>query len=418
LSDPQSFARQPDPPLDLAIVAWQALPAAIPKAGRNVGGLETAAWLLARGFARRKSTRCSLFVRADKAVQNQRVDQVDLVIDVDPRESVRRDVSGVFESGMAGAIKKVHPRLLWQIPYLALTRFRRRPDPPPRQPDPRLSSHQPDIWIAMGVSGESARVVATAKRQQRPSILMIQSNADLDARYASNPAFKSRYGERSDDCLFAIQHADRIVCQTQDQMRLLQQNFDREGVLVRNAIDLDRWSSSATQQGDHVLWIGRYDDFHKRPQLAMDIAEKCPEIPFHMIINRSDPEIERRLRQDCPPNVTIGDYVGNDDMPKAMGECRLFLSTGSAAYEGFPNVLLQATAAGKPIVSLDDFDGYLARSGAGFHTGHDLDAAAAVIGELFSGQRVYDRDHAIAFLRENHAVDAIIDQLFRLLADL
>ena len=337
MSDPQTSRSQRDDPVHIGIVAWQALPAIHSDSGRNIGGLETAAWLLARGLACRDSVKCSFFVRAGRSLKEKHVDRVEIVCDVDPREAIRRKVSTVFDGNLGDTISRLRPSLLWQIPYLAVSRLWRRPDPAPQEPDPRLIEHCPDAWIAMGVSRESAGVIATAKSQKRPSVLMIQSNADLDSRYATDPTFRSRYGERAADCLFAIRQASQIVCQTNQQLKSLREHFGREGVLFRNAIDPSRWSGGDGDRGDHVLWIGRYDDFHKRPHLAMKIAAGCPEIPFRMIINPSDAEIERRLKHDCPPNVTITRYVPADEMPATMSRCRVFLSTGSAQYEGFPN---------------------------------------------------------------------------------
>ena len=253
------------------------------------------------------------------------VEGVDLVVDVDPREPIRRQVSKVFEDGLGNAFRRIRPRSFWQIPYLAVTWPTRRPDPVPCEPDPRLISIRPDVWIAMGVNRESAGVIATASSQGRPSVLMIQSNADLDSRYATDPEFRNRYGEGSRDCLFAIRHADQVVCQTNDQLRLLRESFQREGVLIRNAIDVDRWSQSNANDGDHVLWIGRYDDFHKRPHLAMEIASKCAEIPFRMIINRSDDAVRRRLIESCPSNVTIDEYIPADPMPAQCSLSYLFV---------------------------------------------------------------------------------------------
>ena len=179
MTDSRPTSADSAPALQVAIVAWQALPAVVPQRGQNVGGLETAAWLLARGLSRDPSIGCSLVVRAEQAVDDDHVDGVTLVVDVDPRESVRREVSKAFEAGLAGLFRRWRLSLLWQLPYLAVTWPGRRRDPEPRQADPRLLSLAPARWIAMGVSRESAGGIATAHHQGRPAVLMIQSNARL-----------------------------------------------------------------------------------------------------------------------------------------------------------------------------------------------------------------------------------------------
>jgi glycosyltransferase involved in cell wall biosynthesis len=90
-----------------------------------------------------------------------------------------------------------------------------------------------------------------------------------------------------------------------------------------------------------------------------------------------------------------------------FGRSRLFLSTGSADYEGFPRVLLQATAAGKPIVSLDDFDGFIRASRAGTVTGCDVEEAAREITLYWNQSDRCDQNFATQFLLDHHTNDAI-----------
>ena len=81
-------------------------------------------------------------------------------------------------------------------------------------------------------------------------------------------------------------------------------------------------------------------------------------------------------------------------------------------------MLLQATAAGKPIVSLDDFDGYLAGSGAGIPCVGDVDAASKAVREFWSGERVIDEERTRQYLLQNHTVEAVAKRLTDLLTHL
>ena len=280
----------------------------MPEVSRNVGGLETAAWRLAKTLANHGAVDTQMIVRSPNARVPSSIEGVQITPHVDPREYVRREFAACIGSGDRRGIL-FSTKLLWQIPYLAATWPWRAKDPIPMKPDPRLREYLPDVWIAWGSSRESADVIATAIDQNRPSLLMLQSNADLDSRYVSDPEFRSVYGELGTHCRFAIENATRVVCQTKTQQRLLRQHFDREGILLRNAIDAEPWWDAASQRGDHVLWIGRYDRFHKRPHLAIEIAKLCPEIPFRMIVNESADDVRREIQASCPENVQIIDYV-------------------------------------------------------------------------------------------------------------
>jgi glycosyltransferase involved in cell wall biosynthesis len=244
---------------------------------------------------------------------------------------------------------------------------------------------------------------------------MIQSNADLDERYLSHPDARSAYGEVGADCVLALRNASLVVCQTELQREMLQNRFGIEGTVLPNAIDLEPWISARdrrsklprSSEAKQVLWIGRYDRFHKRPMLCLEIARKCPAIQFRMIINGSDPTIEAEIHRDKPNNVSIVAYVPFDQMARTMSEADVLLFTGSRAYEGFPNVLLQAAATGCPIVSLEDFDGFLSKSEAGIVCGGDLEIASLAIQEYASGACTVDVERVRDYLAMHHGHTAI-----------
>jgi len=274
--------------------------------------------------------------------------------------------------------------------------------------------------------------MTTANASDTVGVLMIQSNSDLDQRYLSDPTDRSVYGEVGADCVRALRIASLVVCQTQLQHELLRSRFGIEGAMLPNAIDLEPWieagkrfrkaprSSPRASQGrqvqQQVLWIGRYDRFHKRPMLCLDIARKCPTIHFKMVINASDPRVQQEIQRDKPENVSIIDYVPFDQMMQTMSEADIFLSTGDGLYEGFPNVLLQAAATGCPIVSLEDFDGFLSKSKAGTACSGDIDKAALTIQEYALGARIVDSETVRAYLAAHHSHTAIA-RSFRILLE-
>ncbi len=105
----------------------------------------------------------------------------------------------------------------------------------------------------------------------------------------------------------------------------------------------------------------------------------------------------------APKNVELCDRVDFDAMPAQYHGCRCLLATGSQAYEGFPNVLLQAAAAETPIVSLQDFDGFLNASGAGNVCKDNIDQAAQCIEAILCHQLQIDRQRVNDYLMKNHS---------------
>ena len=208
--------------------------------------------------------------------------------------------------------------------------------------------------------------------------------------------------------------ADGLICQTQWQQNRVKESLHRESVVIQNPLDASRFpvgDPSPTNRKE-VLWIGRYDRHHKRPHLALEVARLCPGIPFHLILNPGDPAVEQEIRICCPPNVRRNGYVPRDLMPGVYRSSRLFLCTGSNAYEGFPNVLLEAASSGTPTVSLEEFDGFLERSNAGVSFQGDIECLAAKIRELWEMPPAWHA-HSQAgaeYVRRKHTLDQCVRQ--------
>lgn len=401
----------------MAIVCWGALPAVFPQAGKNVGGAETRIWTLAQALQARGDLRIALAMRSPGGRFPKCHHGIELWLQPDRFATARRFVSEHLDLAPRPRLKRFHPRLLYLVPWLLATRPLRRRDPLPMQPDERLRHRRPDLWVALGITEETSRTVATAQAQGRPSLVFIQSNADLDERLAIEETFVSRWGDAAAPRRYVLRHATQIVCQTQWQLEALQTRFGRQGIIVRNPIEIDRWRLPAPDQPPYALWIGRYDDFHKRPLLMLRAAAACPDIAFKLVINRGAPEIEQQVRRLRPANVEIIDYVPFDQMPRWFAAARLFVSTGSPQCEGFPNVLLQAAASRTPIVSLEDFDLFLARSRAGVSCDGSLERLITAIKTGWQQPSV-DPPAVDAYLRQHHdhaqvaaAVHAIITRL-------
>lgn len=103
--------------------------------------------------------------------------------------------------------------------------------------------------------------------------------------------------------------------------------------------------------GARVLWAGRLAP-QKRPELLFAIAALAPDIQFDVFGEAApecDSELLRRLR--ALPNVRMAGAFDDFWEVAQAGNYSAFLYT--SAYDGLPNVLLEAAAAGLPIVTPD-----------------------------------------------------------------
>jgi glycosyltransferase involved in cell wall biosynthesis len=410
--------------LRVCIVALNAYPAVDPESGATVGGIETGAWTVARGLASEPDFDVHFAVRHTATIRRRTVDGVRIEPIIERLYNVRRSVSQAVEtcSGFTGIrIRRWSPALLWQIPVLALARPFHRRTPLETKLTSLLDRIDADVYMTLGNSGVSALVMQTSVQRNRQGILWFQANTDLDdAVFAGElPAGRTlnEYGESPVALRTAIERASTLIAQTQWQQQQALKQTGREATILRNPIDPSKWdtgdSNDTAEQTGGVLWIGRFDRFHKRPHLCLDVARQCPEIGFTLVINRGDPDVEREIRSGVPKNVRLVDYVPRDRMPGWFRDSRLFLSTGNPDFEGFPNVLLEAAASGTPIASLEDFDGFLARSGSGESASGDVEVLSNIVRSLLSDSSKWEEcsKRGQQYVRHHHSIKAVVEQL-------
>lgn len=407
----------------IAIVALNGYPAVNPEAGAAIGGLETFAWSLARALAKESTDSVHFIVRHTSRPAKSPVENVSILCDLEPLRLVRLDFAhsvDCIHSFPWLRVKRFHPRLLWQLPVLAIARLLGPQLPMELRIRRLLEEARPDVVLSLGAGDGTAATVRASRVLGVPSWVWWQSNADLNERFLSDDSYVDLYGVTSSEARESYR-ATRLICQTHEQQARVTKLLNRESVVIPNPIDCDRFHCGSKKWHDRqgVLWIGRYDRHHKRPLLALQIARLCPEISFHLVINRGDPDVEREVRMTCPPNVRLTDYIPRDEISAEFQRSRLFLSTGSPDYEGFPNVLLEAAASGTPIVSLEDFDGFLSRSQAGESAAGHLEQLVITIRTMWSNAEVWMR-HSLAgdeFVRNQHTLKECVRK-FREVVDL
>jgi glycosyltransferase involved in cell wall biosynthesis len=391
-----------------------------PTLGGPIGGTETRAWLFARTLARRDDTQVTFVVRNRRPMDGV-VDGVTIRTHVDRVFNLFEQV-GMCVTRRAGfpwlTIRRWRSSLLWQLPAaVALRLFSPRPDP--TQPAAHFQSIDCDVFCTFGVQTVSASVIASAHAAGKKAVLVLGSDGDLDPKFLSDRDYVNPYGDRASDCRFILEQADLIVCQTEEQQRVLKERFGREGIVIENPIDLeefDRRARHEAPQARPVLWVGRAESIHKRPMLAIEIAKRCPEIPFVLVMNPRDPAEDARVRAAAPANVTIRDHVPPPEMPALMASSLAMLNTSS--LEGFPNTFLQAGAARIPVVSLVVGDTYLEASQGGVCCRGDENRAVDAL-QRYARDPIVQKDtgeHGRQYVEQHHNAAAQAAALQRVLA--
>lgn len=405
--------------LRLCIVAFNAYPAVNPASGGQVGGTETRAWLLARELAKQPGMQVSLAVRMTDPIRQEIVDGVRVIGLRDRFYRVREAVGG-FASRQSGfPWIKVHrwsPDLLWQVPVLASARlFESRPGDP-RLPMPFFEQIDADLFCCFGNQATAATAIASAHVTGRPAALFLGSDDDLNSAYTAESEVRNPYGDAGATCYFSLTQSDAVFVQTPEQEQLLRGRFQRDGILIPNPIDLYEWDHRreaplpAELHGgldQYVLWMGRAENIHKRPQVMVEIARQCPEVPILMLLNPRDPAVETEVRRTVPANVRIVTQVPFPLMPAVFRKALAFINTSS--LEGFPNAFLQAAASRVPIVSLNVGRAFLESSQAGSFIGENTAAAAMELRQLANSpsQRARMGAAGRSYVEQHHTIEAV-----------
>lgn len=411
----------------LVLVALNALPAIDPQVPGPIGGIETRSWLLAQRLARCDGLHVQFVVRHSRPLMRNRFSGVDLVPLVDRLYPLWQNVGHALQRRDRFPwvrVRQWSPRLLWQLPLLALDRLVRGRVYAADQPDRRLTQLAPDAYLTFGVQTHSAVVIRSAQAAGRPAVLLLGSDGDLDPLFEPDGRGVDPYGTRADVGRFILSAADRIIVQTPEQQRRLSEVFGRSSTLLRSPIDVAAWDAGRNAPLDpqstagldrYILWVGRAEDQHKRPQLCLDVARLCPEATFLMVLNPRDPAVEARIRATAPPNVHIVPRVSPHAMPALFARAAAFVSTSQ--LEGFPNVFLQAALSGTPIASLAVGSDFLTASAAGVCVQSNLERLADILNAVWRGTMPdgYDRVRARAYVETHHALDT---QVRILLSDL
>ncbi len=382
-------------PIKICFVALNAYPAIDQEAPGTFGGIETRSWAFAQALAKNPEFEVSFLVRNQTSLRNETFDGVRLHLLRDRFYHVRDSLlSRLKTSSKFPWVRLKHPQLsdAFYLPLLAVIKaIRKRRNPCTALP--LVSEIDADIGLTWGVQCVSATFIESAQTTNRPAILFLGSDGDLNENYLPGNEFVSVYRDSADACYWTIQNATHIFCQTEFQKSRLKTLFHRDSQLVQNPIDLESWDQGASKPIEnafhaglerYALWIGRAESTHKRPQLLLDIAEQCPGVKFLMIMNRHDEIVEAQIRKQAPANVSIVEKVPFPMMSSIFSRASVLVNTSS--LEGFPNTYLQAAASHVPIASLNVESEFLQKSNSGYFADGSVEDLSEYVRKVWAGE--------------------------------
>ncbi len=260
-----------------------------------------------------------------------------------------------------------------------------------------------DVYVHAGAGVEVGAYAIICRLLHRRFIFVVASNADLTDRCGLVRGPLRRLYP------LGVRLADEVVCRTEDQRELLRRRFGRDGLLIRSGHPIPTGCDRPRQS---MLWAGRIHPV-KQPLVFLDLAARCPEIPFTMVGMR-DP-LERtlwdavRTRIAQLTNVTFLPNLSLAEVEETFQGALLLINTSQ--YEGFPNTYIQAAASGVPIVSLAvDPDRVLAQHRIGSCTSGDFEAMVETVRRFGQDERLredYAR-RARVYAMGNHSLEVAV----------
>ncbi len=263
------------------------------------------------------------------------------------------------------------------------------------------------------------QMVMWCRRHGRKSVYSVASDPNCDPKLPILKPWRERLLYK-----YGLQHADRIIVQTQHQRQMLWEGFGIDSTVISMPCEGFPLTELPTrnsyqESSSHVLWVGRISD-EKRLEWLLDVAQRYPEIHFDVVgacNANSEYASMLTMRAARIPNVEMHGRILHKEMAGYYRRCHVLCCT--SAYEGFPNTFLEAWSLGIPVVSTFDPDGVISRHNLGW-TAESVDGLADALLAATTDVEQWRTaaESARDYYLKNHALDSSMSRFARVVEDL
>lgn len=275
-----------------------------------------------------------------------------------------------------------------------------------------------EIYYQRTAGVETGQAAMWCRRNRRAFVLGIANDPECDARLGgANRPWRERWLFRH-----GMLNANRVIAQTFAQQRALRDNFAVDATVIRNCAPQpesgERIDPRMRVDKPRALWVGRFAR-HKRLDWVTALAHACPRFQFDIVGagGEGDESVKNTINElkQCA-NVTLHGYLPHDRAMLLYGGASVLLST--SAWEGFPNVFLEAWSRGVPTVSTLDPDELVQRGGFGL-VAATVEGLTTALGQIVSSPEAWMErsERAMRHFREHHSIDATVDAFERVMLE-
>jgi glycosyltransferase involved in cell wall biosynthesis len=151
------------------------------------------------------------------------------------------------------------------------------------------------------------------------------------------------YLRRTD--LAASRRPDAFAANSTTVRDRIQRFYGREAAVIHPPVAVDEFDTAGEKEEGHFLWMQRLVPY-KRPEL---VAEAFRDLPYRLTMVGVGP-LDKSLRASLPPNVELSGWVPRDELRALFARASGFVHV---AEEDFGIAMVEALAAGMPVVALD-----------------------------------------------------------------
>ena len=223
----------------------------------------------------------------------------------------------------------------------------------------RLKEYQPDVIyqrVATAYTGICARY---AKRHSVPMIWHVANSTDCDINKIGVASLRRphSYLERA-FVEYGLKNATDIVVQTEDQKRLLSENFGKQNThLIPNFHPIPKPEKKPDANPFRILWIANLKDT-KRPQAMVEVARQLSHLPGLSITMIGAPYPNKEQAKQNSFDTSVAglknlNYAGALPLEKVnelLEQSHLLVNT--SVKEGFSNTFIQAWLRKVPVLTL------------------------------------------------------------------
>ncbi len=207
---------------------------------------------------------------------------------------------------------------------------------------------------------------------------------------------------------YGLKRADMVAAQSHHQEKLLLQSFKQSSCVVNMAVEIPMMPKNRPVEFD-VLWVNNFRPL-KQPCHVLELAERLPQYRFGIvggIVPGNEGFYQSIARKaERIPNLKLLGAVPYQRVSEYFQKARVFINTSE--IEGFPNSMLQAWAAGLPVVSYFDPDDLNAEQNLGICPEDITDMARAIRTYLENEPlRLSTGARARDYVAKNHAPEAV-----------